>query len=138
MSYITKEEFTTHVYEENQQVISRGDDTKVDTALSAAISEATGYLSRFDTDSLFAATAENRDPILIMYLKDIAKWHFFNISNAGGDIELAKERYDMAIKWLDKVQSGRVTPKGWPYPEGDNLPVPSFIISSRPKRGNYY
>ncbi|MGB4774745.1 MAG: phage protein Gp36 family protein [Daejeonella sp.] len=138
MSYITKYEFTTHIYEEKMDIISRANDSKIIDALTAAVAEATGYLSKYDTTALFAREGEDRDPILMLFMKDLAKWHFCNVSNAGIDLELAKERYDMAIKWLDKVQSGKIVPAGWPYPEGEDAAAFTFIVNSNPKRGNYY
>lgn len=134
--FISKAEFTSHIYEENLNVISRDDDTKVTSAISAAMEEATGYMSRFDFATLFAALADDRDPILMMYIKDIAKWHFINICNASVDLELAESRYKKAIAWLDKVQSGKVVPR-WPLAV-DETTANSFHIRSSTKRGNYY
>lgn len=136
MAFISKDEFTSHIYEENLNVISRDDDTKISAAINAAIEEATGYMSRFDFATLFAAVADDRDPILMMYVKDIAKWHFINICNASVDLELAGDRYKKAIAWLDKVQSGRVVPR-WPLAV-DETNAYSFHIRSSVKRGNYY
>lgn len=136
MAFISKAEFTSHMYEENLNAISRDDDTKISSALSAAIEEATGYMSRFDHQALFAATGDERDPILMMYVKDIAKWHFINICNASVDLELAGDRYKKAIAWFDKVQSGKVVPR-WPVAV-DETSASNFHIRSNVKRGNYY
>ena len=138
MSFITEEEFTSHVYEENIDIISRDDPGKLEEAIDAAVSEASGYMSRFDSDTLFAATGSERDPILVMYIKDIAKWHFMNICNAGTDLTLVQDRYEKAIKWFEKVQAGRVVPRNWPL-INDEVSSPNYFhVKSNPKRGNYY
>lgn len=137
MSFITKTEFSTHVYEENVDVITRGDDTKLNDAINAAISEASGYMSRYDHTTLFAATGTERDPILMMHVKDIAKWHFVNLCNASVDLELALSRYKLAIAWFDKVQSGKIVTE-WPAAPTDQSPSTTWHIASNTKRGNYY
>ena len=139
MSYITKEELTSHIYAEDMDVITRGDDQKITDAINSAVGEAKIYLSRFDLPALFAKTDDERDPILVLYIKDIAKWHFIPNSNAGIDYANALDRYEKAIAWLKVIQKPSTgVPLGWPVitePEGIDQ---EFQVRSRPKRGNYY
>ena len=121
------------MYAELIEVIDRNDEDILNDAIASAEGEAAGYLSRFDTDSLFAAIDDERDPTLLMYIKDIAAWHFINLSNAGTDLELRKTRYDDALRWLGKIQSGKVVPKGWP-PATEEGADTFFHVSSAPKR----
>lgn len=139
MSFITKQELTSHIYEENMDVISRDDDQKVTDAIDSAVSEAKTYLNRFDVETLFARTGSDRDPILVLYIKDIAKWHFIPNCNAGVDYTAALDRYEKAIEFLKRIQNPKAgVPLGWPVftePEGIDTP---FHIMSNHKRGNYY
>lgn len=132
---LVKADFNTHIYTELINVIQRNDETILTAAIAAAESEAKGYLSRYDTDSLFAQDGQDRDPALLMRLKDMAAWHFITLANADIDLEVRKTRYDEAKSWLKDVQSGKVHMKDWPLPTeaepGDNDIIK---VSSRTKR----
>lgn len=86
MAYLEVEEMTTHIYEEDMDTISHGDDAAMMSAIDAAIEEVQGYLTKYDTGKIFAARGKERNPILLLFVKDIAAWHFCNICNAGVDI----------------------------------------------------
>lgn len=137
MSFISKEDFTTHIYEDNINAISNEDDNKLDAAIKAAIRQVMRSLIRFDTSVIFAATGEGKEIYtdLIMYVKDIAKWHFIAVCNVNIDLELAEKRYIQAVKELDKIKH-EPAPEGWPLLE-DTPPIGSIYVSSSPKRSNY-
>ena len=116
MAYLEIEEMTTHIYEEDMDVISHGDDA----AMMSAIDAVQGYLTKYDTGKIFAARGKERNPILLLFVKDIAAWHFCNICNAGVDIEMREKRYDRAIEWLRNNQNR----------QNPNLPA----VSERPGR----
>lgn len=105
MAYLEVEEMTTHIYEEDMDTISHGDDAAMMSAIDAAIEEVQGYLTKYDTGKIFAARGKERNPILLLFVKDIAAWHFCNICNAGVDIEMREKRYDRAIEWLRNNQN---------------------------------
>jgi phage gp36-like protein len=132
---LVKADLSTHIYSELITAIQRDDDTIINAAIAAAESEAKGYLSRYDTDALFAQAGQDRDPALLMRLKDMAAWHFITLANADINLEVRKTRYDEAKSWLKDVQSGKVHMKDWPLPEeiepGDNDIIK---VSSRTKR----
>lgn len=110
MAYLTPQEINTHLYDEVVAEISRDDLTKLQIAINAAIAEAKGYLKQYDADTIFAANVDDRNPILLLYVKDIAVWHFIVISNPAVEWQARKDRYDLAIKWLEKVQAGKTNP----------------------------
>ena len=105
MAYLEVEEMTTHIYEEDMDTISHGDDATMMSAIDAAIEEVQGYLTKYDTGKIFAARGKERNPILLLFVKDIAAWHFCNICNAGVDIEMREKRYNRAIEWLRNNQN---------------------------------
>ena len=55
MAYLEVEEMTTHIYEEDMDTISHGDDAAMMSAIDAAIDEVQGYLTKYDTGKIFAA-----------------------------------------------------------------------------------
>ncbi|AEL23856.1 phage protein Gp36 family protein [Cyclobacterium marinum] len=135
---LLKTDFKTHIYAELIDAITRADDSIIEEAIKSAESQAKGYLSRFDIDALFSTTGTDRDSMLMMYLKDLACWHFILLGNPNIHMEVVKERYNDAIKELGKIQSGKVVPHGWPpatSPEGADT---YFHVSSAPKRETRY
>ena len=105
MAYLTKEEIGTHLYAGVTTEINRGDDTIINDAIAAAIAEARGYLTAYDMTAIFAATGDDRNPILLLYIKDIAVWHYIQLSNPGVEMELRLKRYEQAIKFLETLSS---------------------------------
>jgi phage gp36-like protein len=125
MIYLSVEELNTHLFTEIINAISGNDDLKPKAAIDAAIEEARGYLSKYDHALIFnPAALTDRNPILLLYVKDIAAWHFIQLANPNVDIAMRERRYDLAIEWLDKVQKGLVTPT-LPYPEETATPTPT-------------
>lgn len=136
---LTTADFKTHLYAELITAIGRDDQTVLQSAIDAALGEAEGYLARFDVTSLYAEVGGDRDPVLLMRLKDIAAWHFINLANADVDLELRKTRYEEAIKWLKDVQRGLVNMPDWPLPtETESTDYDVFRVSSRPRRETNY
>jgi phage gp36-like protein len=121
MPFLIPDEIATHLYGEVTTEINRGDVSLLTNAINAAIAEAQGYLTQYNVTAIFAATGDSRNPILLLYVKDIAVWHYIQLCNPGVDLQLRMDRYEKAIKWFDKVQSGKTNP---------DLPLPADIIDS--------
>ncbi len=140
-SYISPRELETHLYRENIDVISREDETNLMAAIDAAIQEAYGYLGSYDRDKIFGARGKERNALLLVFVKDIAVWHFVNLCNAGTDLQLRQDRYERAVAWLRQVQKGDVTPALPVVDEdGDGKPdtAGEYIYGSNPKRQQHY
>lgn len=143
MTYLTTEELHTHLHDEVVETITRGDSTIAEAAIDAAIQEASGYLTRFDTKRIFSASGSGRNKLLLIFVKDIAVWHLINLCNAGSDLELREKRYERAVDWLKAVQKGNVSPN---LPEqatdegatDKNNPLGSIAYGSNPKRTQHY
>lgn len=84
---------------------------KREKAEKMACEEIAGYLrSRYDTELIFSASEEKRNDVIVMYACDITLYHLVSWLPGKMGREIRKERYDRAIKWLEEVQSGKVTP----------------------------
>ena len=123
----------THLYNEQITAISRNDSDLIVEAIAAAEGEAKGYMSRYDIDTIFGAVGTARDKTLLMWLKDMATWHFITLANANADMEFRESRYDQGIEWLEKIQAGKIVPYGWPLTEVPNMDS-SFHVTSDTKR----
>jgi len=139
MPYLTPAEINSHLNPEVQDEISRSDAAFMQQAIDAAIEEAWGALSKYDRDAIFAATGSARNPIVLLYVKDIAVWHFIQLSNVTVDLALRERRYELATAWLDKVQNGKRVPN-LPLPPADIPPDQSGEVrygSSRPQQAGH-
>ena len=139
--YLTPTELSSHLYPEVQQEIARSttDTTLAQQAISAAIDEAKSYLTHYDVAAIFSATGAQRNNIILMYVKDIAVWHFINLSNAAVEWELRESRYDKAIKFLRNVQKGEASPDLPLVTDGGTLGngyERDVRWGSNPRRGN--
>ena len=137
--FLTIEELKTHVRSESMASIIRNDDTIAQASIDGAIAEAKGYLTRFNTAIIFGAVTDERHQLLLIFVKDIAVWHLVNLCNPNIDLKLRKERYDRAIKWLEGVQSGMITPD-LPLAVDDEGNNTGELISygSNPKRTQHF
>lgn len=137
--FITPEEIYTHLFEETVAAISGEDQTLLLAALTGAQAEAKGYLHAFDTDAIFTATGESRDAMLVIWVKDIAVFHYINIANPAVNYEARERRYNAAIAWLKGVQKGRIIPdlpvKTSTSGESEN--ATQYRFGSNPKRSNH-
>ncbi|HHT23161.1 MAG TPA: DUF1320 family protein [Bacteroidales bacterium] len=137
--FLTTEELTTHLYAENLEAITGGDDAILTAAIDGAVAEAKGYLAAYDRDTIFSATGSDRSPLLLIFVKDIAVWHFINLSNAGISLELRQHRYDRAVAWLKAVQKGDISPD-LPVAKDDTGTQTAGVIKfgSNPKRNQHF
>ncbi len=134
---VTPLDFNTHLYDELIEAIDRNDEDILNDAIASAEGQAMGYLSRYDTDALFSAVDGDRDPTLLMYLKDMAVWHFIALANPNTDVAMRKTRFDDAIGWLKDIQSGKIVQKKWPL-EVEEKAEYFFKVDSAPKRETRY
>jgi phage gp36-like protein len=105
--YVSLEEIKTHLYYEQIITIADGDPSKLLKAINVAIAEVRGYLAgRYDIDAELAKSGEDRNELLVLWIKDIAVWHFVNICNVNTSLELRAKRRDDAVSELVKIQKG--------------------------------
>jgi len=136
MAFLSVSELSTHLYGESGDAINRGDETIPQSAIDGAIAEAKSYLKDYDVAAIFAATGTNRNALLLIFVKDIAVWHYIQLANPGIDMELREKRYNAAISWLKGVQRGDISPD---LPADETTDQPGKIIfGSNLKRGNHF
>ena len=109
--FIQAQELKSVIYNHQLQQIVDGDDTIVEMGISAAEQETKSYLSvTYDCDRIFSATGTDRNALIIELVKDIALYKIIRLANVDIIYEHAKERYDRAIEYLDRVASGKLAP----------------------------
>ena len=134
--FVSPEEIYTHLYPESVTAIQGDDERMLQMAIDAAVAEASGYLHRFDKDKIFKAEPDDRNALLMYWVKDIAVWHYINIANPGVDWEVRERRYNAAIAWLKGVQKGDIVPDLPPATDDDGNAQNNtgWAMGSNPKR----
>ena len=109
--FIDKEDYKVVIGEAALKVISQADPQNVSNAEVEAIEEVSSYLRPvYDTKAIFEAEGEERNRLIVMYTADIVLYHLVSSQPQRMGVEIRKERYDRAIKWLEGVQAGKIVP----------------------------
>lgn len=109
--FITKQDFKVVASDAALKVIMQDDTSNADNAIQEAIDEIGGYLRpTYDCERIFATEGEKRNRQLVMYAADIALYNMVAAMPQRMGIDIRKERYDRAIKWLEGVQAGKIVP----------------------------
>lgn len=92
-------------------VLQQSSEENRERAERMAIEEVSGYLrSRYDVEKVFSATGAERNDLVVMRTCDVALYHLSSwLPNKMGH-DIRKERYELAVKWLEGVQTGKITP----------------------------
>lgn len=133
--YLNSAEMKTHLYSENVDAISGGDETIMIAAIDSALQEAKGYMEAYDKVAIFSAEGENRNSLVLTFVKDIAAWHFLVLGNAGTEFKLRQDRYDRAIAWFKDLRKGNVS-ADLPVLDPDTSGL--IIFGSNPQKGQHF
>lgn len=132
--FITDEDYTVVIGEDALKVTSRSSERNRTNAVIEAIEEISGYLRpAYDCEAIFSAEGDARNRLIVMRAADIALYHLASSLPQKMGIEIRKERYDRAIKWLEDVQAGIITPD-LPLAKEEDTPVMNgTIFHSEPR-----
>ena len=110
--FITDNDYRVVVGESALTIIAQASPENREGAEAAACEEIAGYLRpKYDTEGLFAQEDDRRNRQLVMITCDIALYHMAASGKQRMGMEIRKERYDRAIRWLEQVQAGKVVPQ---------------------------
>lgn len=113
--FIEPNELKSVAYDYQLQQIVENDNDILLIGINAAIEEMSGYLSgRYNCTAIFTTTGPDRNPLIVELGKNIALWYIIRLANVDILHDKAKEGYDRAIEWLNKVATGIISP---------NLPI---------------
>ena len=133
--FITDGDYAVVIGEDALKVTSRSSERNRANAVIEAIEEISGYLRPvYDCEAIFSAEGDARNMLIVMRAADIALYHLASSLPQKMGIEIRKERYDRAIKWLEDVQSGIITPDLPLAKEEEDTPVMNgTIFHSEPR-----
>lgn len=147
--FLEEKDLENSIYNYQVEQITEGNEQIVLEALATAEEELRSYISLnnkrvkydgrliYDVDKILSATGTARNPMIKNTMISIAKWHIVDLCNADVIYEQAKERYDRAITWLNKLSKGEITLSTLPViepttNETDDSTAP-FVYGSREK-----
>ena len=95
----------------------------------------------YDVDKTFSAKGNDRNALLVSLCLSVAKWYIVDLCNADIIYQHAKERYDRAIEYLQKINKGEVSLGNIPTlqdtnqesPQKENIHNKPFSFGSRNK-----
>ena len=133
---LTESDYKVVIGENGYKAISQVSQENVRTAEREAQEEMAGYLRpKYDVKAIFDAEGEQRNSTIVMSLCDMTLYHLSASLPQKMGMEIRKERYERAIKWLEGVQAGKIVPE-LPLPtdeDGNTLAVGSVTFKSNKK-----
>ena len=152
--FLTVDEIKDVLYRYQASEIAEDDNEILENGIMAGVSEVKAYFTasnqkqwsdgrpKYDVAKIFGATGSDRDPFVLRMCKTVAAWNICELSNVDIIYDQVKERYDNAIKTLEKIagigdykNSPTLTPDLptiEPDPDDDSKNKP-FRYGSRPK-----
>ena len=149
--YLQIEDLKNNIYNYQVEQITQGDESIVLQALDTAEQEVKSYINQkkefldgrkiYDVDKTFSAKGNDRNALLVSLCLSVAKWYIVDLCNADIIYQHAKERYDRAIEYLQKINKGEVSLGNIPTlqdtnqesPQKENIHNKPFSFGSRNK-----
>ena len=117
--YLSYDDLLTGINTESLNVITRNRDN-ADQAIREAVAEVRSYLCvRYDIDSEFKKSGDDRDPMVFRMVRDIALYRCYAISNPSSMPEMRRRNYDDAISLLKSIQGEKAALPGLKRLDGD-------------------
>lgn len=117
---ISEQDYRTVIGESALAMVSQASAEVRQSAERMAEEEMAGYLRpRYDVAAVFGTEGEGRNPLVVMYLCDIALYNMAASLPQKMGMEVRQMRYERAIGWLEEVSKGNIVP-GLPVAVGDD------------------
>ena len=133
--FIQDEDYKVVIGDNALRVVSQVSQENRNNAEMEAIEEIAGYLRpKYDCQQVFSKEGDERNNLIVMYTCDIALYHMAASMPQKMGIEIRKERYERAIKWLEGVQAEKILPD-LPLATDENGEPTGFLFryQSQPK-----
>lgn len=146
--FLVKEDLKNSIYSYQVEQITKGDNTIVMQALDTAEQEVKSYFytndkkeyldgrPRYDVEAIFSKRGAERNALVVSLCLSVAKWYIVDLCNADIIYDHAKERYDRAIEYLNKLAKGEVNISSLPilpHTEETEEQTTPFVYGSRTK-----
>lgn len=106
MSFLSKDDLTTVATADIISRLTNHDSTIIDSIIQESIALFKSYLSKhYDTDQIFSKTGNARHKTVLKRLKDVVIFEIYERHTREHNLA-AKRRYDEAMLWLEKINTG--------------------------------
>lgn len=120
------------------EMTDNNDKITADCILAAQGRVETYLRARYDTAKIFAARGAERDPELLLIVKNMALWFIVQRHNIDVLYSRVKEAYDLDIAYLTRIADGKIS-ASWPLLQtADGAPASTIRMGSNPKRDLSY
>ena len=137
--FINESDYDVQVRQEILSLLDTSEgNANLGTAERMAIDQIKQYIGgRYDCDTIFSATGENRDMFIVMITIDIALYHLWSKRAPRKIPELRAQRYQDALDWLKGVGDGTLK-SDLPQLDDDSFKSEVSIVSRYPQNFNKY
>lgn len=137
--FINESDYDVQVRQEILSLLDTSEgNANLGTAERMAIDQIKQHIGgRYDCDTIFSATGENRDMFIVMITIDIALYHLWSKRAPRKIPELRAQRYQDALDWLKGVGDGTLK-SDLPQLDGDSFKSEVSIVSRYPQNFNKY
>lgn len=138
--FLTDEDYYTLIKNTSLMAVVSANLALLPKAENAAQERIESHLSqRYDMAHTFSQTGENRNPLIVMYMVDIALYDLHSLI-AGKQVPKEREdRFLAAMDWLEMAADGKITPKlERAVKESDGTGKQGIAITSLPKFNSDY
>jgi len=138
MEFLTQADLLALINQQELDIISDETAARIDAAELMAIEEINSHLhQRFNKADIFN-TAGGRNALIVMYCIDCTLYHLHASIMPENVPELRQLRYDQALKWLEKVADGFITPSISPKTDENGEKTKVMRYGSGTKQNFYF
>lgn len=138
-NFIQESDYEVQARDEIMRMLDGSDDrSAILQAERFAISQIRKYIGgRYDCNTIFSATGDDRDAYIVMITIDIAIYHLWAKKAPKSNPVHRKERYSDALDWLTNVGSGEM-PTDLPQLPADEYKGDVRLLSRYKPNDNKY
>jgi len=121
MAFLVKDDFNNVIRGNILDQITSWDDTRLTTSIAEVIEYMKGQLNaRYDVDAIFSAVGSARNPLIVMYAKDIVLYNIHSLINPRKIPDHRVGRYEQAKQWINEMKEGMINQPDLPELTGDD------------------
>ncbi|NNV54539.1 phage protein Gp36 family protein [Limnovirga soli] len=125
MSYITKQDFSSNIYVDILDALTKGDDTIITNIADRSTDEVKAYLNgRYDTANIFNKEGDERHKYILRICLTLCTYYLYLAHNPRKLTEVVTSEFERAIETLEKIQAGKINPEGLPLPVEPATEIP--------------
>lgn len=137
--FIKIEDYDASIHREILDALVRDDNSVIEICEDRAIEQMRSYLSRrYDCNTVFSASGDKRNALVLMMAIDIAVYHIFCLANPLKLSQMRKDRYERALEWLKQVADGGISVDIPQLPDDIQQKHSQFVMISNSKRQNRF